>query len=258
MSRIAITGAAGRIGGEALTELTDHDLTAIDVEPVDDDHATNRELDITTGVDPLEDAFEDHDIVIHLAAHADPYKDWEGVLNLNIGGTYNTFEAARRAGVNRVVFASSNHVMHMHNIDDPTGPETMVEDARAVSTDDVPAPDSYYGTSKLWGEGLSRMYADRYGIEFVNLRIGWYLTPDQLREFQDEPDNIARYARAMFLSPRDCRHVLRRAVEADIPENPLNVHVTSRNGDHYLSLTETMRSLDYRPQDDASEIVAVD
>lgn len=258
MARVAITGAAGRIGSETIAALGDHQLTGIDVEPVDEsqhDDLVGRQLDVVEEPDELIDATAGADVLVHLAAHADPYETWENVLELNIGGTYNAFEAARENEIDRIVFASSNHVTHMHNIDDPGSPETMVPDAQAIHTADPMGPDSYYGISKVTGEAFGSYYARRYGMEVVNLRIGWYLTPEDLQEYQNEDENIARYARAMFLSPRDCRDVLRRAVEASLPENPLTVNVTSRNQDRYLSLTHTIRALGYRPVDDSAEIV---
>lgn len=253
MARIAIIGAAGRIGGQSLQALRDHDLVAIDTEPVDSDDVEDHQLDITTDDDALSDALAGVDTVVHLAAHADPYETWENVLELNIDGTYRVFEAARDAGASRVVFASSNHVTHMHNIDDVDGPETMIADAEAVTTDDPDGPDSPYGISKVTGEAIGKYFADRFGMEVVNLRIGWYLREEELREYQDEPENVARYARAMFLSGRDCRDVVQGAVESSLPENPLTVNVVSDNRDRYLSITKTMRTLGYRPRDDSAE-----
>jgi L-arabinose 1-dehydrogenase [NAD(P)+] len=256
MAKVAITGAAGRIGGETIAELQDHEITAVDVESVDDPNQGSleyRNIDIREGVESLRDAFEGADVVVHLAAHADPYETWENILGLNIIGTYNVFEAAKEAGVGRVVFASSNHVTHMHNIDDPSAPETMVADANAVHPDRPPAPDSYYGVSKLLGEGLATLYANRHGLEFVNLRIGWYLTPEELEDYQQEDENVARYARAMYLSPQDCRDVIRAAVESELSDNPLTVNVISRNTDRYMSITETIRSIGFEPEDDSRE-----
>lgn len=257
MVGIAITGAAGRIGTEAIQELTEHVITAVDVEPVaEPEHVTFERIDVTDGVDPLEAVFEGREIVIHLAAHADPYQTWPEILQLNIDGTYNVFEAAARSDVDRVVFASSNHVTHMKNIENPTAPETMVADPAVVHPDGPTYADSYYGVSKVAGEGLANYYATVHGIEFVNLRIGWYLTPEQLAEYQDEPEAVARYARAMYLSPRDCREILHRAVTESISENPLTVNVISENRDRYLSLAKTIRELNYQPRDDSTDVLS--
>jgi uronate dehydrogenase len=85
---------------------------------------------------------------------------FEPILQANIRGLHNLYEAARRQGVGRVVFASSNHV---------TG---CYPQAQTVTPLDPPRPDGNYGLSKLFGEGIASLYWDRYGIETVCLRIG--------------------------------------------------------------------------------------
>lgn len=85
---------------------------------------------------------------------------FEPILQANILGLYNLYEAARKHGVRRIVFASSNHV---------TG---FYRQSETITTQHPPRPDSLYGVSKAFGEDLSRMYFDRYGIETACLRIG--------------------------------------------------------------------------------------
>lgn len=82
------------------------------------------------------------------------------ILQANILGLYNLYEAARKHGVKRVVFASSNHVTGFYRQS-----ETIDADAPA-------RPDGMYGLSKAFGEDLSRFYFDRYGIETACVRIG--------------------------------------------------------------------------------------
>ncbi|HKQ29693.1 MAG TPA: NAD(P)-dependent oxidoreductase [Burkholderiales bacterium] len=82
------------------------------------------------------------------------------ILGPNIVGVYNLYEAARKKGVKRIVFASSNHVTGFYRTDEVISPEMPVR------------PDSYYGLSKAFGENLARFYFDRYGIETACLRIG--------------------------------------------------------------------------------------
>lgn len=84
---------------------------------------------------------------------------------MNIGGTYNVYEAAVAADVDRVVFASSNHVHQMRNIADPERPETLAADAEPIRPSDPFRPDSYYGVSKVFGEALGNYYADRYTLK---------------------------------------------------------------------------------------------
>jgi uronate dehydrogenase len=85
---------------------------------------------------------------------------WAPILQANIIGAYNLYEAARIHGAKRIVFASSNHVMGFYR-------QSEVVDAQTP-----PRPDGLYGLSKAFGEDLSRLYFDRYGIETACVRIG--------------------------------------------------------------------------------------
>jgi uronate dehydrogenase len=85
---------------------------------------------------------------------------FEPILQANILGVYNLYEAARKHGVKRVLFASSNHVMGYY------------KQSETITVNHPPRPDSLYGVSKAFGEDLARMYFDRYGIETACLRIG--------------------------------------------------------------------------------------
>lgn len=97
--------------------------------------------------------------IVHLGGFA-AEGAWDPILDANIRGVFHLYEAARRHGVRRVVFASSNHV---------TG---YYRQSETITPEHPPRPDSLYGVSKLFGENLSRMYFDRYGIETACLRIG--------------------------------------------------------------------------------------
>jgi uronate dehydrogenase len=82
------------------------------------------------------------------------------ILQANILGTYNVYEAARKHGVKRIVYASSNHV---------TG---FYRQSETITPAHPPRPDGFYGVSKAFGESLARLYFDRHGIESACLRIG--------------------------------------------------------------------------------------
>jgi uronate dehydrogenase len=99
------------------------------------------------------------DAIVHLGG-VSVETPFEPILQANIRGLFHLYEAARLAGTKRVVFASSNHVTGCYAQDERIGPQ------------DPPRPDGYYGLSKLFGEGMARMYWDRYGIQTVCLRIG--------------------------------------------------------------------------------------
>jgi uronate dehydrogenase len=99
------------------------------------------------------------DAVIHLGG-VSVERPFEEVLEANIKGVYNLYEAARRHGVKRIIFASSNHVTGFYRQDEKI-------DAHALRR-----PDGYYGLSKSFGEDVAQFYFDRYGIETVSIRIG--------------------------------------------------------------------------------------
>lgn len=251
MSRIAVTGAAGNVGQQAMQAFDDHDVTPVTHSEHDD--LDSIVLDITDG-DAFADALTDQDVLVHLAANPSPAAEWDAVKSVNIDGTYHAYEAAIENDLDRVVYASSNHAVGMYNADDPSNPESAVtHDSHAVQPDDPPNPDSYYGITKVTGEAVGSYYANRHDLEVVNLRIGWLMDEDQLVDTQDEPESKAHFARAMWLSPRDCRCALRCAVTADLSDSPVTVHVTSRNDDRYLSLTETATTIGYKPRDNATE-----
>jgi uronate dehydrogenase len=99
------------------------------------------------------------DGIIHLGGFS-VEGPWETILDANIKGTYNLFEAAREAGVRRIVFASSNHVMGFH-------PRSTT-----VGIHDTIRPDTRYGVSKAFGEALGAYYAFKHGIGVLSVRIG--------------------------------------------------------------------------------------
>lgn len=115
---------------------------------------------------------------------------WETILQANIIGCYNLFEAAYRAGVKRVIFATSNHAVGMYPRDQKIGVNVTVR------------PDSRYGVSKCFGEALGAMYADKHGMSVTCLRIG---------NFGDKP--IDRRRLSIFLHPEDLVQLVRIGLE---------------------------------------------
>ncbi|AOJ65026.1 NAD-dependent dehydratase [Burkholderia ubonensis] len=160
--RLLLTGAAGNLGCQLRGALADWaDVVRVsDVAPLGDAaaHEEVRVADLADrqAVTALVDGV---DAIVHLGGISvdAPFDD---LLEANIRGTYNLYEAARKHGVKRIVFASSNHAIGFH-------PVTEVLDADAPQR-----PDSLYGVTKCFGEALSRYYFDRFGIETVCLRIG--------------------------------------------------------------------------------------
>jgi uronate dehydrogenase len=111
---------------------------------------------------------------------------WETILNANIIGCYNLFEAARRQGVERVVFASSNHAVGFY------------PRRRRIGVDAAVRPDSRYGVSKAFGEGIAALYAFKHGLRVTSIRIG---------NFGDVP--VDRRRLSIWIAPEDLAQLIR-------------------------------------------------
>ncbi|MFC4245543.1 NAD-dependent epimerase/dehydratase family protein [Natribaculum luteum] len=256
MTDVAITGASGNVGREAIRAFPDHDLTLFSRSEYEDLETDLLEI---TDREAFVDALEGQDVLIHLAANPSPDAAWDDLSGPNVEGVYNAYEAALETDVERIVFASSNHAVNMENVTSPIRPETTEGRPDVVRPDTPPRPDTDYGVTKVFGEAMGYYYARRHGLEVVNLRIGWLLSRDDLREVCAERDGAGeRFARAMWLSPDDCQRVVRAAATATLEESPVTAHGISRNTDRFLSLTETTVELGYRPRDDAAEVLGDD
>ncbi|GAA3725958.1 uronate dehydrogenase [Spinactinospora alkalitolerans] len=230
LGRIVITGVAGRMGATVREGLRENvgELVLFDREPVtaDSDNETVHEGDIND-LDALQKAFQGADAVVHLAGRPDE-APFDELLDANVKGTFTVLEAARRTGVRRVVLAGSNRVtggypIHHH-----------------VFPDEPPRPDGLYGVSKVAVEALGQMYADKFGLEVVALRIG---------SFETEPTETRHLA--TWLSPRDCVGFVRAALTTDNVTFAA-VYAVSANARRFWDLTAGENELGYRPVDDAA------
>ena len=160
--RLLLTGAAGGLGrvlrprlARQCTTLRVSDIAHLGAAAAGEEVVAARLEDAGAVLDLLADV----DAVVHLGG-VSAEGPFEPILQANIVGVHNLYEAARRHRVRRIVFASSNHVTGFYRQDE------------VVSSRDPMRPDGNYGISKAFGELLSRFYFDRYGIETVCLRIG--------------------------------------------------------------------------------------
>ena len=237
--KVLITGAAGNIG-KALREFLRerYDLRLLyhhTVLPA----AAGEEVRVGSIGDlaVMEEAAEGADAVVHLAADGSMAAAWERVLELNIQGTYCVYEAARRQGVKRVVFASTNHV---------TG---FYEQEGAYTTPEMPArPDSYYGVSKALGEDLGQYYSDAFGLGVICLRIGSF-QPDE-SVVNRSSDRIL----STWLSHRDCAQMVWRGIEAEQVKFGVFYGI-SGNARAYWDIRNARELLGYEPEDDAERLV---
>jgi uronate dehydrogenase len=160
--RLLLTGAAGGLGQVLRERLRPFARVRrlSDISPMgpagEGEEVVRCDLADKAAVDHL---VQGCDAIVHLGGIS-VERPFEEILEANIKGVFHVYEGARRHGVRRVVFASSNHVIGFH-------PQGLRLDADAPRR-----PDGYYGLSKSFGEDLSRFYFDRYGIETACLRIG--------------------------------------------------------------------------------------
>ncbi|HEV2887206.1 MAG TPA: NAD(P)-dependent oxidoreductase [Jatrophihabitans sp.] len=183
-----------------------------------------------TDPDALDRAMAGVRAVVHLAGQATE-APWPVIRDANLEGTYQVFEAARRAGVRRLVYASSNHAVGFT-------PRPAGEPAELPA--DTPArPDTLYGVSKVFGEALGRYYVDRYAMQVACLRIGTFSqTPPDARSM------------ATWLSPADCARLVDACLRTDRLGFAL-VWGVSANSDRWWSL-DAGHELGYLPLDDAT------
>jgi nucleoside-diphosphate-sugar epimerase len=195
-------------------------------------------------------AFEGVDTVVHLAADATvPNPPWESILHNNVTGTYNVYEAARRAKVKRVVFASSGATVSGIEKDKPYSdlvagryegltPWPMLTHLSPVR------PAALYGVSKVWGEVLGRQFSDVHGLSVICVRIGRVRAEDKPmvpREF------------TAWCSQRDIVNCLERCIEAPDSLRYDIFFCNSRNKWSYRDLEHTRDVLGWEPMDAAED-----
>ncbi|MFE8643810.1 NAD-dependent epimerase/dehydratase family protein [Sphingomonas sp. NCPPB 2930] len=163
LRRLLLTGAAGGLGVELRERLRPfaETLRLSDIARLAPAQGPHEEVVACDLADKqaVHALVEGCDAIVHLGG-VSVERPFEEILEANIRGTFHLYEAARRHGVRRVVFASSNHVVGFHR-------QTETLDAHCPRR-----PDGYYGLSKSYGEDLAQFYFDRYGIQTVSIRIG--------------------------------------------------------------------------------------
>jgi uronate dehydrogenase len=230
---ILITGAGGALGSLLLGAWRDRYRLRLATRAPRTDGLFDG-LDIRYG-DLTDEAAVDAamagvDTVVHLGGRS-LEDEWDEILDANIRGTYNVFEAARRHRVRRVVYASSHHIGGFHRRD------------RIVGAADAARPDGLYAVSKVFGEALGRLYADKHGLSVICQRIG-----------VARPRPPHRRGLWTWLSERDFVHLTECCVEA--PDIHFHiVYGVSRNA-RKLWDSSGGDAIGYHPQDDAEDYLA--
>jgi len=228
---VLIVGSSGEVGTQLVERLSDRYAFTLADRVAPASGAPTLPLDVAD-LDAYTAACAGIETVVHLAADRRPEASWAELLPANVIGAYHAFEAARRAGCARVVFASSVHTGSGY-------PDDVV-----LRTDMPTRPGNLYGATKVWGEAVARVYADQHGLSCLCVRLGWVgrrddhgklAMPDGATAYLTYED-LARAFTACLDAPDDLRFGVFYAASA----------TTTR-----VDLTDARDALGYAPRDDA-------
>ncbi len=230
LNKIVLTGAAGALGHALREQMSKmaKELVSTDIGEAQSDLLPN-ETWVTADLgdfDPILKMMEGASMVVHFGAIANE-SDFDSILHSNFRGTYNIWEAARRHGVQRVVYASSIHAVGMYPKNQHIGVDTPHR------------PDTFYGLAKCFGENLGRMMWEKNGIEAVCLRI---LSAAPVRSTR---------ALGTWLSMPDLVHLVTRAI--DTPTTEFTIIYGVSNNDRCPVDNSGAAFLGYKPQDNAEQ-----
>jgi uronate dehydrogenase len=230
MKTILITGAAGDVGGHLRRELAGrYALRLSDIKPTP--KLAKGEKFMRADVSRLKDMLavtKGVDAIVHLGGFS-VEGPWEAILAANIIGVYNLYEAARRNGVRRVLFATSNHAVGFYRRD------------QTIDHRVYPKPDSRYGVSKVFGEAVASLYADKYGVESLMMRIG-----------NVNPRPVDKRRLSIWISPRDIAQLVTIGIEHPDIRFEI-VYGVSGNKRSWYDNSNAHR-LGYRPQDNSEPL----
>ena len=245
---VLITGMSGLIGGllkDHLLESGGYDLTALNRRPVEDVPTVQADI---SDLDAILPAFDGQEVVVHLAAYLGS-QDWENQHAGNVLGTYNVFEASRRAGVKRVIFASSGNAIRGFERVPPYSLiaageyEKVPSDYRKLTHLDV-RPEALYGAAKVWGEALARHFSDDYGMSMISVRIGSVTRENRPRTVREN---------AIYLSHRDVATHLKACIDAPDDLRCDTFFAVSNNRWNYRDLSHPKEVLGWEPEDTADD-----
>ncbi len=247
---VLITGMSGLIGGllkDHLIESGGYDLTALNRRAVEGVRTVQADI---ADLDAIRPAFEGQDVVVHLAAYLGS-QDWEGQHAGNVVGTYNVFEAAREAGVKRVIFASSGNAIRGFEKVPPYSDiaagnyDRVPADFRRLTHEDV-RPEALYGAAKVWGEALARHFSDAFDMSMICVRIGLVTQGNRPRVVRDN---------AVYLSHRDIASHLKACIDAPDDLGFGIFFAVSNNRWNYRDLSHSKEVLGWEPQDSVDDII---
>ena len=244
--KVLVTGMSGRIGGAVLRHLGDkYDFTALNRRPMDGVRCVTGDI---KDFDSIRPHFDGQEVVVHLAASLGPGTTTKDTIDGNVWGALNVYEAAKQAGVKRVVFASSGAAIRNYTLDSPwreleSGEYDKLPPSWPMITHESPIrPNSLYGCSKVWGEALGRWYSDSFGLSAICIRFGWVPADDR-------PGPVRTYA--VWCSHRDAAQMVDKCISAPDSVRFVIFYAVSNSKYNYRDITHAREVIGFEPQDDA-------
>ena len=232
---ILVTGSSGRIGSAVVAELQAGGLRVRGFDRTPTAGVSDMVVGTLTSEADVARALAGVHTVVHLAATPDDADFLAEIVPNNIVGVYHVFEHAQRAGVKRMIVASSGQVVWYQRT---TGPFP-------IDANTQPTPRYWYAAAKLVLEGAGRAFAEKFGIEVIAVRLGWCpRTPEQVEEIR-----AAEWAQEVYLSPNDAGRFFACAAEATLATKFNIVYVTSRPKVSRYDLETTKRLVGFEPQE---------
>jgi len=246
MRRVLVTGMSGLIGAAVRRRLEGrYVLRALNRRPVAGVECHQADI---ADLDAIAPAFAGVDAVVHLAANVEPSPSIEAIVRDNVVGTYNVFEAARRAGVRRVIYASSGATVSDWEREEPyaalvAGRYDEVAEW-PVLTHESPTRHGLYGCSKVWGEALARHFADTTPLSMICLRIGRVTAADR---------PVGSRELSVWCSQRDIAQMVERCLVAPDHVRFEVFFVCSENKWTYRDIEHARAVVGFVPEDRAED-----
>jgi len=240
LKKVLLLGATGRIGPGFLEEYKKNYSKYYEVVLGVHKKKVNGfgTIKVNLGnVKSLKKAMKGVDVVVNLAANSNQNAKFEELLEPNIIGTYNVFEAAKETKVKRVIFASSIHAVKGY----PKGYK--------IKSKDAPMPSDLYGASKAFGEALCFVYSNKYNLSCFAIRIGAYVSNGM--------EKTICYSRKDYghvISQRDLGQLIHKSIIAPMKVKYGILHGISKDRHRHLDLEFTKKLVGYEPKDDAYKV----
>lgn len=273
---VLVIGPYGRVGTAIIDHLEDRDeyeFTYLDIEDRPEYETVVADM---TDYEAVRPAFDSQDAVIHLAYTFDEYTDahsrtihWADEVRDNLIATTNVVEAAIDAGVGKCLYASSHHVVGLHEV--LNRPEIYSLDFDLeVDRTDIVCPDSMYGVTKVYSEGVGHLAARMHNLSFYALRIGAIrhaerdhpygeaenrVEAGEIERWSDEYDELVARYKGLWQSRRDFAQMVDLCLQDDTVEFDIFYGV-SDNDRRWLDISHSREVLGYDPQDNGEEWTA--